>query len=236
MPKPNWGSGAQGAIQGGTTGFQVGGPPGAVIGAITGGAAGLFGGGKKKKKKRLSTLDERQQRLNEQQHDSILGQGPLADLYNYDPQAANRVFDLETANPAYRNFKENLVPSVTGAFRKQGLMNSSYAGDALSKLARDVQEGLDAQRAKFLYAEQGDARTAKRNAIENLQNRQTFGYEQNAPEGQGGFDISKILGNISPDQIKVAQGMFSKGPEAQSLSRGAPANNSFSIADFGTPR
>lgn len=233
MPKPDWTSGAQGAIQGGTTGFQAGGPVGGVIGAITGGAAGLFGGGKKKKKKRLSTLDERQQRLNEQQHESILGNGPLADIYNYDPQAANNVFDKEYANPAYRNFKENLVPSITGAFRSQGLMNSSYAGDALSKLARDVQEGLDAQRAKFLYAEQGDARNAKRNAIENLQNRQTFGYEQNAPEGQGGFDISKVLGSIDP---KIFDSFGNKGPEAQSLSRGAPANNSFSIADFGTAR
>lgn len=91
MPKPDWTSGAQGAIKGGAQGYAMGGPPGAAIGAITGGAAGLFGGGRKKKRKKLTTLDERQQRLNEQQHESILGNGPLADLYNYDPKAANDV-------------------------------------------------------------------------------------------------------------------------------------------------
>lgn len=112
-------------------------------------------------------------------------------------------------------------------------MNSSYAGDALSRLARDVQESLDTQRAKYMYQQQGDAQNAKRNAIENLQNRNTFGYEQNAPEGQGGFDISKVLGSIDP---KMLDSFGNKGPEAQSLSRGAPANNSFSIADFGTAR
>lgn len=236
MPKPDWTSGAQGAIQGGTTGFQAGGPPGAVIGAITGGTLGLFGGGKKKKKKRISTLDERQQRLNEQQHEAILGQGPLADLYKYNPQEANRVFDLETANPAYRNFRENLVPSVTGAFRNQGLMNSSYAGDALSKLARDVQESLDAQRAKYMYQQQGDVQNARRNAIENLQNRTTFAQDTAAPTGGSGFDINSILGSITPEQISAAKGMFNRSPQAQSLSRGAPANNSFSLADFGTAR
>ena len=209
MPKPDWTSGAQGAIQGGTTGFQAGGPVGGVIGAITGGTLGLFGGGKKKKKaKRQSTLDERQQRLNEQQHQSILGEGPLADLYNYDPQAANNVFDQTVANPAYRKFKEDLAPQITGQFRSQGLMNSSYAGDALSRIARDIQEGLDAQRAKYMYGEQSG----------------------------NGFDIGSILGSITPEQISGAKGMFNRAPQSQSLSRGAPANNSFSLADFGTAR
>ena len=237
MPKPDWTSGAQGAIQGGTTGFQAGGPVGGVIGAITGGTLGLFGGGKKKKKaKRQSTLDERQQRLNEQQHQSILGEGPLADLYNYDPQAANNVFDQTVANPAYRKFKEDLAPQITGQFRSQGLMNSSYAGDALSRIARDIQEGLDAQRAKYMYGEQSDARNAKRNAVENLQNRQTFALDTVAPTGGNGFDIGSILGSITPEQISGAKGMFNRAPQSQSLSRGAPANNSFSLADFGTAR
>lgn len=202
--------GATGAISGASTGASIGGPWGAAIGGAVGGVAGLFGGPKKKKRKKLSTLDKRQQQLNDQQHDSILGKGPLADLYNYDPEQANAVFDKTRANPAYRGFKENIIPSITGQFRSQGLMQSSYAGDALSKAGRDVQESLDAQRAQYLYGEQENARSAKRNAVENLQNRQTFAYDTAAPSGGGGFDISKVLGSITPEMISGVNNFFSK--------------------------
>lgn len=208
MPKTNWTSGATGALSGAATGTAIGGPIGGAIGGIVGGAAGLFGGGRKKKK-RISTLDKRQQKLNEQQHDSILGEGPLADLYNYDPDAANAVFDKTIANPAYRKFKEDLAPGITGQFRSQGLQNSSYAGDALSKVARDIQESLDAQRSQYMYGEQKDARNAKRGAVENLQNRQTFALDTAAPTG--GFDIGSVLGSISPEMIEQFKGLFSGG-------------------------
>ena len=214
MPKPNWTEGASGAISGGSTGFAMGGPVGGVAGAITGGLGGLFGGGRKKKKKKISTLDKRQQMLNEQQHQSILGEGPLADLYNYDPEQANSVFDKTIANPAYRKFKEELAPTITGQFRNQGLMNSSYAGDALSRVARDIQEGLDARRSEYMYGQQQSAQNAKRSAVENLQNRQTFAYDQAAPTNQG-FDIGSILGNISPETIDQFKGLFNK-PEMAS--------------------
>lgn len=214
MPKPNYGGAASGAASGASAGASIGSvipgvgtAIGGVVGAIGGGLAGLFGGGKKKKKKKkISTLDERQQRLNEMQHQSILGEGPLADLYNYDPEAANAVFDKNIANPAYRKYKEELAPQITGQFRSQGLMNSSYAGDALAKVARDIQEGLDAQRSQYLYGEQKDARTAKRGAIENLQNRQTFAYDKSAPKP--GFDINSVLNSITPEAVQGVKSLF----------------------------
>ena len=171
----DWSGAATGALSGATTGASLGSiipgigtGIGAAAGGLVGGTLGLFGR-KKKKKNTLSTLDKRQQELNKQQHESILGKGPLADLYNYDPQQANEVFDKNIANPAYRDLQERAIPSVTGQFRSQGLMNSSYAGDAVAKLARDVQESLDAKRANYLYGEQSNAREAKRSAVENLQ-------------------------------------------------------------------
>lgn len=203
MARADYTSGATGAISGATTGGSIFGPIGAGVGALLGGAAGLFGGGKKKKK-RLSSLDKRQQALNEQQHESILGKGPLADLYNYNPEAANAVFDRNVANPAYRKYKEELAPQITGQFRNQGLQNSSYAGDALSRTARDIQEGLDAQRTQYLYGEQKEAQNAKRSAVENLQNRQTFAYEA----GQKPFDITSILNSITPDAINSVKQYF----------------------------
>jgi hypothetical protein len=194
----DWTSGATGALSGASTGAAIGGPWGAAIGGVVGGVAGLFGGGKKKKKKKLSTFDKRQQQLNNQQHDAILGKGPLADLYNYDPEAANAVFDKNIANPAYRKFKEDLAPGITGQFRSQGLMNSSYAGD--------IQESLDAQRSQYLYGEQKDARTAKRNAVDSLQGRQTFAVDTAAQSG--GFDINKVLGSITPEMISGVKDYF----------------------------
>lgn len=202
-------SGASGLISGASTG-SVFGPIGTIGGGLIGGVAGLFGGGRKKKKKKISTLDKKQQALNDAQHESIMGKGPLADLYNYDPQAANDVFNKTISNPAYREYQEKLAPQITGQFRNNGLMNSSYAGDALAKTARDIQEGLDAQRTQYLYGEQKDARTAKRNAVENLQNRQTMAYDTAAPNNSG-FDINSVLSSISPEMISGASDWLSKG-------------------------
>lgn len=196
MAKANYGSAGSGAVSGAVTGGTLFGVPGAVAGGILGGVTGLFS--KKKKKKKRSTLDKRQQQINEQQAQALQGQGPLADLYNYDPEAANAVFEKDIARPAYRNFQESVVPGITGAFRSENLQNSSYAGDALSKAGRDVQESLDAKRARFLYDERGASREAKRNAIENYQNRTNFDYDTS---NQGGFDIGKIIDSIPPEAL-----------------------------------
>lgn len=169
---------------------------GALIGGVGGGLVGLFG--KKKKKKTLSRLDKNQQKLNQAQFDSLFGSsGPLADLYNYDPNQANEVFEKTIANPAYRNFEENVIPGITGQFRGNNLMQSSYAGDALSKAGRDVQESLDARRAQYLYNEQTGAREAKRRALEDFQNRTTFDWDKT---GQRGF--SDIAGSLDPKTLE----------------------------------
>lgn len=217
MPKANWGGGLSGAASGASAGSAIGSvipvvgtAIGGAVGAIGGGLAGLFGSKKKKKKrKQISTLDKRQQALNEQQYESLLGKGPLADLYNYDPEGANAVFDKNIANPAYRKYKEDLAPSITGQFRSQGLQNSSYVGDALSKTARDIQENLNAQRSQYLYGEQENARSAKRNAVENLQNRQTFAYDKQAPSST--FDLNSILNSVTPEAVSGFMDMFKGG-------------------------
>lgn len=211
----DWTGGAKGALGGASTGATIGSvipgvgtAIGAGVGGLIGGVAGLFGS-KKKKKKKVSSLDKRQQELNNQQHDSILGKGPLADLYNYNPEEANAVFDKTIANPAYRNYQEKLAPEITGQFRSNGLQNSSYAGDALAKTARDIQENLNGKRAEYLYGEQNNARNAKRSAVENLQNRQTFAYDKNAGTG-GGFDINSVLKSITPEMTDQLAEYFKK--------------------------
>lgn len=205
----DWGGGLSGAGSGAITGASVGGVPGAIAGGVIGGLGGLFG--KRRKKKRLSAYDKKQQELYDIEHQAILGEGPLADLYNYSPEKANAVFEQTIANPAYRNFQEKLAPQITGQFRNAGLMNSSYAGDALSRTARDIQESLNAQRSQYLYGQELNAQNAKRNAIQNIQNRSTFAYDKSAPSG--GFDINSILNQITPERVDQFKDWWKKEPE-----------------------
>lgn len=199
MARADFSSGVSGAITGASTGFQFGGPIGAGIGGAIGGIGGLFGS-KKKKKKTISTLDKDQQRLNKIQHQSILGKGPLADLYNYDPEKANAVFEQTRSRPALREFNEKTIPGITGSFRKAGLQNSSYVGDALSKAGRDVQENLDSLRNDYIYKQENQAREAKRSAVDSSLNRQTMGYDTGYSNNRS-FDINSIIKSISPSAV-----------------------------------
>lgn len=214
MAKLDVGGGLSGAATGASTGASIGSiipgvgtAIGGAVGGLVGGVAGLFRK-KKKKKKRASTLDPEQKRLNKLQHEAVLGEGALADLYNYDPEAANKVFEQTISRPALRELQETTIPTATGAFRSAGLMSSSYAGDAVAKLARDVQESLDAQRSQYLYGEQKDARTARRQAVENLQNRQTFNYD--VAGGQNKNTLDNILQSLTPENIDAVMNLVNK--------------------------
>lgn len=197
MAKYDAGSAASGALSGAATGSTFG-PWGTVAGAVIGGAAGLFGSKKKKKKpKTSSTLDPQQQGLYNDYIASIRGEGSMSGLYNYDAEGANKNFDANVSRPAYRNFQENIIPGITGQFRQNNLMNSSYTGEALGRAGRDVQENLDAQRSNMQFQGQQNAQTAKQNAINNVLNMQTFATQKPGPQKPSGVD--QILSSLAPD-------------------------------------
>lgn len=195
----DWGRGATGALKGAAAG-SVFGPWGTAIGAGIGGLSSLWDSGDQQST--ISSLDPYQQELYRQQYEGVIGQGPFSNLYNYDPEMASNRFEQTIAKPAYRSFQENIVPSITGQFRNKNLMQSSYAGDALSKLARDVQESLNAQRTNYMYGQENQARESKLNAIEALQNRQTFAYDR--ARDNTGFNIDSILKSINPTLLEKA--------------------------------
>lgn len=187
------------AVSGGISGAGVGstfGVPGAIIGGTAGFFGGLFGGGQKKKKpKKVSTLDENQQRIYDQLVQAMSGQGEFADLYNYDPEAANEMFEQNVARKAYRQYNENIIPNITGQFRGKNLMNSSYTGEALARSGRDVQENLDALRSQMHYQEGKEARQAKMQGLRDILGTQTFAYLQPQQESGG---IDSLLGAVAP--------------------------------------
>lgn len=191
MATYDFGSGASGAISGAAAGSSFG-PIGTAAGGLIGGLTGLFGS-KKKKKKRISTLDPQQQGLYNDYVSSIRNQGPFSDLYNFDSEGYNKVFDQNVSRPANRNFQENIIPSITGQFRNNNLMNSSYTGEALSRAGRDVQENLDAQRSANIFQGQQQANSNKQNAINNVMNTQTFAYQK-----PNGSSIDQILSTAGP--------------------------------------
>lgn len=202
MARYDVGSGLSGAASGAAIGTYFGPGVGTAIGGIAGGLLGLLGSKRKKPKNsdfkpnKISTLDPEQERLYSDYVSSLRGSGPFSNLYNFDTQGYNQLFDQSVARPAYRGFQENIIPSITGQFRSNNLMNSSYAGQALSRAGRDVQESLDAQRASNIFAGQQNAQANRQNAINNILGMQTFAVQR--PEQQAPSGIDQILGSLAP--------------------------------------
>ena len=192
MVKLNAGGAVSGAMSGASVGSLFG-APGAIVGGIAGGALGLFGGSKKKKPKKMSTLDPQQQALYDDYIKGLRGEGQFADQYNFDAEGYNDVFDQTIGRPAYRNFEENIIPNITGQFRNKNLMNSSYAGESLSRTGRDVQESLDAQRSQNVFNGQQQANTNRQNGMNQILNMTTFDYAQ--PQEKTST-IDQILGSV----------------------------------------
>ncbi len=182
-------SGAGGAVSGAATGFAIGGPWGALGGGVLGSLSG-FG---KKKKKATSTLDKRQKRLYQDQNEALYGRGPLSDIYNFDTEQANNVFDQSTARPAYRQWQENIIPQITGQFRQGNLMNSSYSGEALARSGRDVQEGLNAKRAEMNFLGSQKALDRRAEGLNNVMGTNTQAIDRN----QSPSVIDQLLNSLS---------------------------------------
>lgn len=227
MAKANWGGAASGAVTGAYAGSAFG-PIGTAAGGIFGGVTGLFSGGKKKKPKKISTLDPHQEEIYGRYRQSLEGQGPYADLYNFDEAGANKVFDETIAKYANRNFNEKTAPTITGAYRQSNLMNSSYSADALAKAGRDVNESLDAQRSKYIYEGQTEAKKAKRDAIRDILDRKTFDWEKPEEEAPGVFD--SIVGGLGKDAGDWLSGYIKDsnkagaGPGSGGVTRGGGVN------------
>lgn len=213
-------------FSGASTGASIGsafGPVGGFVGGLVGGGLGLFGKKKKPKAKKISTLDPQQQQLYKEYLSSLRGDGPFSDLYGYDADAANANFENMYSRPAYRSFQENIIPNITGQFRGNNLMNSTYAGEALSRAGRDVQEGLDAQRANMIYQGNQEAMNRKQNAIDRILNMQTFAYQQ--PQQKPGNAIDQILGTLAPMAGNIAGNFFGGGGLKNFISGMGSGNN-----------
>ncbi len=202
MPKPNWGSGASGAVSGAQIGGSVGGPIGAGIGGVIGGVSGLFGGGGKKPQlKKLSTLTEGQQSL----LDMLLSQaqsmgggvGKANQYYNsildQDPDAFNRF-----SQPFMDQFNQQIVPGLAERFAglgaNGGALSSSAFGQAIGSAGANLQTQLAALKSSLM----GNAAQAQYGQYNQLANQglgtQAFGYQQQPGQAGG---LQSFFGNFA---------------------------------------
>ena len=174
-------SGLGGAGTGALYGASAGGPIGAIVGGGIGALGGFFSGDKSQKK--ISTFDPHQKQLFEQSTQALQGNGgPLADIYGqFDPQMMRDYYEKSYSQPQYQEFRQNIVPGITGAFRGQNLQNSSYLGGALSSAGTSVQNDLNAQMAKMLYEGQQSSLNRRSNALQSILSMQTHVNERPGP-------------------------------------------------------
>lgn len=147
------------------------------LGGLAGAGYSAYKGGAFDPQK-LSSLSPEQQQLFEHMSSALQGGGgPLADLYNFDPEKTRDQFTQQYAEPAYQQFQEEVIPGITGQFRGQNLQNSSYLGGGLAKAGSDVQSNLNSQLSKMLMEAEQGALGRKQSGLQNMLNMQTFAYK-----------------------------------------------------------
>lgn len=177
MAKYDYGGALSGAASGAALGTSFAPGIGTGVGAIAGGLLGLLGS-RRKKPKKLSTMDKTQQEIYKQYAQGLQGGGPFAGMFDFDANQATDVFNQMYAQPAYQQFQEEIIPSITGQFRGGNLQNSSYLGGALGKAGTDVQKNLNAQLAQMLYQGQQSSIDRRLQGLNNILNMSTFAYQK----------------------------------------------------------
>lgn len=212
MAKANWGSGGAGLVSGAAGGAAVGSvvpvvgtAVGAVGGGILGLISGLFGGGSKKKDKvkQISTLTPEQQNMMKLIDEAITkGTGPLADVFG---EFNEEKFKKGVADPALKNFQENILPQIQEKF----IAGNQVAGSGMRRGQIKGATDLQSELARLLYQAQEQQKQNKIAGINALQGTRGFENiyqkgEQNpiAAAGQGIIsNIGEKVGSAAVDAL-----------------------------------
>jgi hypothetical protein len=204
----DFGNAISGAVTGGTLGSFFPGI-GTGIGALAGGALGLFGigGSKKPKIQQQTTMTPEQSMALKQYYSNPITNNPLyqqgnsylMDLLSNDPSALEAF-----AAPMMQRFNEQIVPGIAERFAGMGTggsaLSSSGLNQSLAYAARGLGNDLGAQRAAL----------------------QQFGLSQALPYAQQPY-ANQLAGlgiqSFQPYMTPGSQGLF--GPIASGLAGGA---------------
>jgi hypothetical protein len=139
-------------------------------------------------------MDKRQKGLYKEYHRGLQGEGQFANLFNFDEASAMKNFQTSYANPAMKNWQENMVPGITGSFRGGNLQDSSYLGGALAKSGADIQTDLNAKMADMLYSGNQSAMERRLKGLNDILNMQTFAVEGAQPNPMDSFSSGMASG------------------------------------------
>lgn len=104
--------------------------------------------GKKEKVKKAPLLSKEQQDLLSYLRQALQNEGPLKDLFGFDEES----FQKGVADPAMKNFRDNILPILMEKFNAGGQFGGSGMFNAQFKEAENLQSEL----AKLLYQAQQD--------------------------------------------------------------------------------
>lgn len=201
MGKPNWMSGATGAVGGAAAGAPLG-PYGMLAGSLIGGGAGLYSGTKEPKLKNQSNFDPYQQGIHQQQGEALQGGGGYAQLIKMlqDMTDPNSDFHKAYEDQQMGQFNEVTIPGIGERFgggygANSGALSSSGFGQALGGAAAGLQRDLAANKMNTIK----DALQRLTGEYGKYQDRNTFDREETP--GQ-----SSILETLLPALIQAMRG------------------------------
>jgi len=140
--------------------------------------------GKRDKAKRFNNFTPQQMDLFQQFMQGLAGQGgSFGDTFGeFDPQQTSDVFQRGVADPAMRNFRQRVIPSIQQSFADQGA--SSGLNNSLATAGRDLEENLSSQLARFIYDSQMQNRQNRMQGLNTaLGTRQFIPYVQQGSKG-----------------------------------------------------
>lgn len=166
---------------------------------------GQFLFGRKDKAKQFQQYSPQQMQALQQLFGGLSGQGgPFSDLFGeFNPQYTADIFQRGVAEPAMRNFRQRIQPSIMQAFGDQGA--SSGLANSLASAGQDLQSDLGAQLEMFMQQarmQQMQNRMGGLNSLLGANPYQT--YVQRGDEGL----IPGMLKNFAGGAGRAAFGGF----------------------------
>ena len=136
----------------------------------------------------------------------------------FNPAQVAQEFQVDTANPALRNFQQNIVPGISERFAGRNALRSGAFGRNLAEAGGNLQANLAAQL--------GRRQVGERTRLNQNQFAGAQGLQQNAllPQqllgpllGLGGLQQGQQQGQLNAQQARFQEGLATSNPLLQLL-------------------
>ena len=141
-------------------------------------------------------------------------QGQVNEQFN--PQQVTQDFNVDTLNPAMRNFQQNVIPGISERFAGGNALRSGAFGTTLAQAGSDLQSNLAAQLGQRQVAERGAVRGRRAAGARGLMGTSLMPQQLIAPL----LGIGGLQRGIQQQQLGAEHARFQEGqPMANPLLR-----------------